>query len=242
MTAKLSPGVNDAGLSPGQTDFRHARDADEVGEPQHLFDAVQLLHVGVLRLSTKRLSAPLTAGPSTSASPACVPAGDQREESRPVAALGGDGEIVALPQLRHQLHALGDARPRRHGDDVVDVRIAGEDAVGALEHQHVDVGVGPGAAQAADQRRGEQQVADAAQAHHQDARPRRQRQGRASALVPLSAAGTPLFCSSTAAAGENRAISGLLAEFPAASTACLQAVLGRASKARPCVPHPVPPR
>jgi hypothetical protein len=84
-------------------------------------------------------------------------------EGRPVAALRRDGEIVAAPKPAQQRNGLARAWPFRHRDDVRNVGIAGENALGSLEHQHVDRGVGIRARQAADQRRGEQHVAEPAQ-------------------------------------------------------------------------------
>jgi len=51
-----------------------------------------------------------------------------------------------------------------------DVRIAGEDSLRAGKDQNVDRGIGPGALEAADQRRGQQHVAEPAQRDDQDAR------------------------------------------------------------------------
>ena len=62
-------------------------------------------------------------------------------------------EIVSLATAVPRATASRRRRPRRHGDDAIDVRIALDDARGAGEHQHVDRGIGPGAPQAADKRR-----------------------------------------------------------------------------------------
>src|SRR5262249_31711844 len=80
-------------------------------------------------------------------------------------------------------------------DDPVDVRIAFDDLGWPGQRQHVDCRLRPGVAQASDQRRGQQQVADPAQRDHQNARPRWQRDGRFRIRVhrdPAAAARAPL--------------------------------------------------
>ena len=96
------------------------------------------------------------------------------EEGRPVAGLGRHREVVGRHSRAASARLCARARPRRHGDDAVEIGIAVEDAGGVGKHQRVDGGVRPGAAQAADQRRGQQHVAEPAQRDHQNARARRQ--------------------------------------------------------------------
>ena len=50
-----------------------------------------------------------------------------------------------------------------HCEDTIYVRISGNDSSGALEDQHVDPRIRPGAAHTSDHRRRQQQIADAAQ-------------------------------------------------------------------------------
>jgi len=68
--------------------------------------------------------------------------------------------------------ASGSDPKLRHDKDVAQIGIGGEHALGAFEHQGVDGCQRPGALQAADQRRCEQHVADAAGDDDHDA-PRR---------------------------------------------------------------------
>jgi len=87
-----------------------------------------------------------------------------------ITALSRNRDIVAPPESYEEACALRRRRPLRHADDAIDVRIAGENPCGIGKHEHVDAGIRPGPAQAADQRRRQQQVADATQRDDQDSR------------------------------------------------------------------------
>ena len=87
-----------------------------------------------------------------------------------ITALRRNRDIVTTPESHEEACAFRCRRPLRHADDAIDVRIAGEDPRGVGKHEHVDVGIRPGPAQAADQRCRQQQVADATQRDDQDSR------------------------------------------------------------------------
>ena len=147
------------------------RDAERVGKPQHLLDAMQA--------RARRDAAGERIANEASAQPRGhrrdAPAARQdREIGRPVARLGRYREVVAPEQPPRERKALRRGWARRHHDDAVKIGIAGENDVRAGEHQRLDFRVGPGAAQAAHERRREQNVAEPAQRDHEDARLRRQ--------------------------------------------------------------------
>src|SRR5262249_53739010 len=60
--------------------------------------------------------------------------------------------------------------PRRHGHHMVDVRVALEDVLGVAEHQHVERRPRKSPPHGANEWRGEQHIAEAAQRDHEDAR------------------------------------------------------------------------
>ena len=150
--------------------LRHARDAERVGEPQHLLDAMHG-RVGN-RVSVKRAGLDRAAERgSVGIDQADVPAArEPRKQCRAVAGLGRNRQVISLEQLADQHQRVHGAAPRRQDDHAVDVRIAFDDAGGAGEHQNVDRRIGPRAPHAADQRRGQQHVAEPAQRDDQDAR------------------------------------------------------------------------
>ena len=160
------------GVAPaGRADeFGDPRNAERIGEPQHVLDAMNALGdrdaAGEGGAKKRRAQ---TLGHRRNA-PA---SGQHREIGRPVARLGRYGEVVAAKQPRSDGEALREIRPRRHHDDAVEIGIAGENALGAGEDERLDPRVGPGAPEAAHQRRREQDVAQPAQHDHEDARPRR---------------------------------------------------------------------
>ncbi len=123
------------------------------------------------RVSARRRSAPRR---PASIGPTWRRPGEKREKSRAIAALGRDREVVALEQAQREREARHGAARGRHGDDAIEIGIAGENSGGVGEHQRVDPRRRIGAAEARDQRRCEQHVAEPAQRHHQNARTRRQ--------------------------------------------------------------------
>ena len=148
--------------------FRHARNADRIRQPQHQLDAMHI---------AERWHAALKYEPFERRAGAAFrryqadapPSRHEGEERGPVAALSRNAQVVAPPQLRDQLEDFGRRRSRRHDDHPIDVRIAFDDVGRAFKDQHVDFRLWPGAFHAADQRCRQQQVADSAQTHHQDA-------------------------------------------------------------------------
>ena len=172
----MDDGIRNAGTNgcapAGRADqLGDARDAERVGKPQHILDAMQAF--------ARRDAAGEDVADEASAQPRRhrrdAPATRKdREIGRPVARLGRYREVVAAKQTPCEREALRRRRARRHRDDAVKIGIAGEDDVGAGEHQRLDPGVGPGAAQAAHERRRQQNVAEPAQRDHEDARLRRQ--------------------------------------------------------------------
>ena len=148
----------------------HARDPERIGETQHLLDAV---HARFCRHRPMQQAAlnPVARPHRTD----MTAAGDKREQRRPVATLGRDREVVALEEARGERKRLQMRRPRRHGHDAGDVRIAVENAGSVREGEHVDARLRPGAAHAADERRCQKNVADPAQGDDENARPRRKR-------------------------------------------------------------------
>src|SRR5664279_6038187 len=96
------------------------------------------------------------------------------EKRRPIARLRGHDEVISPPLPRGEREALRDAWPWRHDDHAVEIGIAVDDAGGIGEYQRVDGGIRPRVSQAADQRRGQQHVANSAQRDDQDARALRQ--------------------------------------------------------------------
>jgi hypothetical protein len=129
--------------------------AERVRETQHVFQAVGSRP---RRHAARQHKPPQRAPGAAIDRPGMTPPGDQREQRRPVAALGGHGEMVALRQPCREHEPLPDARTRRHRHDPVDVGIAGQNAGGPLEYEHVDDRVTERAPQAGDQRRREQYV------------------------------------------------------------------------------------
>ena len=96
-------------------------------------------------------------------------AGGESEDGRSISALCGYRDVVRAPQAPDQSQAFRRRRSLRHREDTVDVGVSGNNSRAAVEHQHVDFRPRPSATNAADHRRRQQQVADAAQRDDQDA-------------------------------------------------------------------------
>jgi hypothetical protein len=133
--------------------LRHPRDAKRVGEAHHLLDAMDVRRQRRAAMKDAAFEETAKPRPIRVGQPGVRTPGEQREHRRAVAGLGRNREVVALEQARRECSRLRERRPRRRGDDVVDIGIALDDAGGARKHQRVDRSVGKGAPQAADQRR-----------------------------------------------------------------------------------------
>src|SRR5215831_14672890 len=72
--------------------------------------------------------------------------------------------------MANQGERIADGGPRRHGHHMVDVRVALEDVLGVAEHQHVERRPRKSPPHGANEWRGEQHIAEAAQRDHEDAR------------------------------------------------------------------------
>ena len=146
---------------------RRARNAERVGKLQYLLDTVNAPGIGNAAVSKARLSRPLNVD-STGAERAA--AGNEREKSGAVAALGRNGEVVLAPKPRRQRKALARSRARRHRDNAVEIGISLQNAGRVGKHQGVDGGLRPSLAQAVDQRRRHQHIAQTPQRDDQNAR------------------------------------------------------------------------
>ena len=133
-----------------------------IGQLQRLFDGVAVHRIVLVPVTA--MPALPALGPVLRAGDDAGPAatGQEGDQMRPVIGLGADRQVVAAPGER-QLAAAGG-----HGQAVIEIEIAFEDRFGTLEHQRVDPGLRPGAAQAGDQRRAQQHVAESAHADDED--------------------------------------------------------------------------
>ena len=143
-----------------------------VGEPQHFLDPVQAARGGEAAIEQRLLDAAVEI--RRHRRHAHAPGGNGKA-GWPVATLRGDRKIVTAEQPRSQGKRLRRRWLRLKGNDAVEIGIAFENAGGIGEYQRVDGGIRPRAPQAADQRRAQQHIAQAAQGDHQDARLLRQR-------------------------------------------------------------------
>src|SRR4051812_12999497 len=82
-----------------------------------------------------------------------------RVEGRPVAGLRRYREIVSPPQLTNQSERFPGRGPFRDGDDIIDIRIAFEDALTAAEREDVQLALRKSSPDGAHERRGKQHVA-----------------------------------------------------------------------------------
>ena len=153
----------------GANQLRNARNVEGIGEPKILLDAVKLLRRGDGPMQCNALERACEPRIGVRRYSDAPPAGGESKDRRTVSALGRYRNIVRAPKAPDQAQALHRRRPLRHCEDTVDVRVSGNNSRGVVEHQHVDLRLRPGAAHAADQRRRQQQIADAAQGDDQDA-------------------------------------------------------------------------
>ena len=163
--ALIRPGLRSR--ARGADQFRNPLDAERICEPQYLLDPMQPMdhrHASMQHSALDRSTQPRLHRRQMGSS------GRQCEQSRPVTALRRNRERISFPEPRHQGGAFADRWPPRHGDDGVEVGIALEDPGGGRKHQRVDGGIRPCPPQAADQRRGEQDIAEAPQRYDQNAR------------------------------------------------------------------------
>ena len=153
----------------GANQLRNARNVESIGKPKILLDAVKFLRCGdgsMQRYTFKRACKPwigICCHPNT------PPAGGESEDGRSISALRRYRDVVRAPQAPDQSQAFRRRRSLPHREDTVDVRVSGNNSRGAVEHQHIDFRLRPSAVDAADHRRRQQQVADAAQRDDQDA-------------------------------------------------------------------------
>jgi hypothetical protein len=97
----------------------------------------------------------------------------QSKQRRPVARLRGHNEVISAKQPCGQGNRLAKRRPLRRRYHPVDVGIAAEHALAAAEYEHIQRSFWKTPADAADERRREQHIAEPAQRDDQYARPRR---------------------------------------------------------------------
>src|SRR5262249_48963285 len=69
-----------------------------------------------------------------------------------------DGEVVPAPQTAYEPCSLGERWPLRSGDDLINIRVALENAFTAGEDQHVHARIGEAATNAAHEWRREQNI------------------------------------------------------------------------------------
>jgi hypothetical protein len=143
--------------------FRDARDVEHVGKAQHLLDTVKLVRGANAFLQDESLQHAREPGIVVGRHAGTEWSGRKGEGRGAITALRGNRDIVLPPEPRQESRALSECRTRWHGDDAIDVRIALNDSCGVGEHQRIDLGIGPRAAQTADQRRRQKEIADATQ-------------------------------------------------------------------------------
>jgi hypothetical protein len=163
--------IDDARIrrSRGADEFSDTRDVEDIGEAQHLLDSVKFVRGANAFLQDETFQHAREPGIVVSRHAGAERSRGKRECRGAVTALRGHRDIVLPPEMRTELGALRKCWPWRHGDDAVDVRIALNDPRGVGKDQHIDSRIGPRAAQAADQRRRQKQIADAAQGDDKDA-------------------------------------------------------------------------
>src|SRR5665647_219642 len=77
--------------------------------------------------------------------------GCEREDGGPIAALGRYCQIISFPQPHNKPKSLCRCWPRRHGDDMINIGIAVDNADRTGEQQHVDYRIRPSSPQAANE-------------------------------------------------------------------------------------------
>jgi hypothetical protein len=95
-----------------------------------------------------------------------VPPSQQGIASRTVTGLSRHNKVVAAPQAARQRKRIPGRWPLRDGDDVIHIGIAFEDALAAAEREHIQPRRRNALPHGADERSGEQHVAEAAQRDH----------------------------------------------------------------------------
>ena len=163
--------VDDLRIGRGRRSYklRHALDSKDVGKAQHLFNAMELVRGRNAFLQSKVLQCAGEPWVVVSRYAGTIWSGGKGECCRAVTALRGHRDIVLPPEPREEPGALRECRSRRHGDDAIDVRVAVNDPRSIGEDKRVDFRFGPRAAQAADQRCCQKQIADATQRDDEDA-------------------------------------------------------------------------
>jgi hypothetical protein len=134
--------------------FRDAFDSQDVGETQHLLDAVQFVvsrDASVQRNALEFARKPWVVAGCNSCT---KPAGGKCKDGGAIAALGRDGDVIPAPEASQEPRARRCCWPLRHGDNAIDVRITRDNSRRIGKRQHVDCRTGPCAAQAPNQWRG----------------------------------------------------------------------------------------
>ena len=148
---------------PFDGSFIAARQSEQIGEPQILYDGVQV-DIVERHGRAEQHALPETLEAIGHYTNTRFP-GAPRVQRRPVARGSGNGEVIVAPHLPDEAPLTG----RRHHDDSIDIRIAGEHAFRAHEYQQIYVRRRPGVLDGSDQRRRQQHVADAPGNDHQHA-------------------------------------------------------------------------
>ena len=91
----------------------HARNAERVGEPQHLLDAVNGCHGGRAAVKHAALDQVAEPGPVRIGQSGVGSSGQHGKERGAVTGLGRDRQVISLEQSRHERGCLGNRRPRR---------------------------------------------------------------------------------------------------------------------------------
>ena len=149
--------------------FRDARNVDDIGKAQHLLDTVKFVRGTNALLQDEAFQHAREPGVVVCRHAGAEGSSGKGKCSGAITALCGHRDVVLPPETHAELSALRECRSRRHGYDAIDVRIPGNDPRGVGEDQHIDFGIRPRAAQAADQRCRQQQIADATQRDDEDA-------------------------------------------------------------------------
>ena len=143
----------------GQTIVRRVIETERARERQKLGDPVAVrlgCNGNMMRMTLPPRSGVPRLGYQSNSSPPR----HKRVEGRPVAGLRGHREIVAPPQLTNQRERFPGRGPLRDRDDIIDIRIALQDALAAAEHEDVQPALRESSPDSAHKRRGEQHVAE----------------------------------------------------------------------------------
>ena len=167
-------------------DFRYGGNAEQFGKAEHIAHAM-LLPVDDIG-SAQRQTLHRRRQSIRFDGPGALPARDPGQQRRPVAALGGERNVVTPRQPAQQRKGFTCARTLRHGNDPGEIGIARQNSFRAGEHQRLDGSGRERALDAANERRRQQHVAEPAQRHHQHAGIARQGKRR-HGFAPGDAAG-----------------------------------------------------